>query len=109
MIAAAGIARRSFAVAAFGASVDRNSAPASSALRIPAKGERFRCSTLPVLAPLCRITLWYNPSAPGKAISSVIDCAPALSPNTVTLPGSPPNAEMLSRTQTSAAAWSIRP
>jgi hypothetical protein len=35
--------------------------------------------------------------------------APADSPNTVTLAGSPPNAEALSRTHSRAATWSRRP
>ncbi len=42
-------------------------------------------------------------------MSVVTALAPADSPMTVTLPGSPPNARMLSRTHSSAATWSRRP
>ena len=47
--------------------------------------------------------------ADGIAMRWRIDPPPADSPNTVTLPGSPPNASMLSRTQRSASTWSSRP
>ena len=45
----------------------------------------------------------------GRRSGATTDVAPADSPKIVTLPGSPPNAAMLSRTQRSAATWSRRP
>lgn len=53
-------------------------------------------------------TLWVmalrnSPHASSMAIRQAIDPAPAECPATVTLPGSPPNAAMFSRTQRRAA------
>ena len=52
---------------------------------------------------------WNRPCAAGVAISVVTEIAPADSPKTVTCPGSPPKAAMLSRTHSRAAIWSRRP
>ncbi len=59
-------------------------------------------------------TLWATarrkrPAARGTASREATEPAPADSPKTVTCPGSPPNAVMLSRTHSSAATWSSRP
>ena len=50
-------------------------------------------------APLCRTARRNRPSARGMDSRSPMDIAPADSPKTVTRPGSPPKAAMLSRTQ----------
>ena len=55
-------------------------------------------------APLWRIALWKSPRAAGTPSSVPMLIAPADSPNTVTFPGSPPKASMLSRTQARAAS-----
>ena len=60
-------------------------------------------------APLCRIARRNSPSARGIASSIPMLIAPADSPKIVTLPGSPPNAAISSRTHSSAATWSSRP
>ncbi len=52
---------------------------------------------------------WNRPCALSIASSAAITPAPADSPNTVTLPGSPPNAAMFSLTQARAAAASSSP
>jgi hypothetical protein len=44
----------------------------------------------------------YNPSAAGDSSSDNTESPPADCPNSVTRPGSPPNAAMLSRTHRSA-------
>ena len=49
------------------------------------------------------------PRRAGIASSTPMLIAPADSPKTVTLPGSPPKAEMFSRTHSSAATWSSSP
>ena len=59
--------------------------------------------------PLCEIALANRPRARGSDSSVVTLIAPADSPKMVTLPGSPPNAAMLSRTHSSAAIWSSSP
>ena len=62
--------------------------PASSACaRVRMGGEIPR----PIHAPLCEIARWNNPFASGEVTSEAIAIAPADWPNTVTLPGSPPN------------------
>ncbi len=43
----------------------------------------------------------------GETMRNMTDMLPALSPKTVTLPGSPPKATMLSRTHFRAAIWDI--
>ena len=50
-------------------------------------------------APLSPIAFWNRPFASGEAICALTENDPALSPKMVTLPGSPPNAAMLSCTQ----------
>ena len=80
--------------------------PASSAcarVRIAADGPR------PIHAPLCEIARCKRPFASGDATSDAIAIAPADWPNTVTLPGSPPNAAMLLCTQRSDASMSMSP
>jgi len=59
--------------------------------------------------PLWVIARWNSPCARGIDSSAETLIAPALSPNTVTWPGSPPNEAMLSRTHSSAATWSSSP
>lgn len=59
-------------------------------------------------------TLWAtalrnSPRACSMAIRQTAEPAPAECPAIVTLPGSPPNAAMFSRTQRSAATWSSSP
>ena len=49
------------------------------------------------------MALWKSPAASGEAISALTANDPADSPKIVTLPGSPPNAAMLSFTHCSAA------
>ncbi len=56
-----------------------------------------------VAGGLCAMARWNKPSARGTVISVVSDPPPDDSPNTVTRSGSPPNAEMQSRTHSSAA------
>ena len=58
---------------------------------------------------LSRITRRNRPSASGEAHSALTAAAPADSPASVTLSGSPPKAAMLSRTHSSAAIWSSMP
>ena len=58
---------------------------------------------------LCAIARWKRPLALGMAISAAMQPAPDDSPKTVTRPGSPPKAAMLSWTQRSAATWSRSP
>ena len=59
--------------------------------------------------PLTGIARWKRPRAGAKASSAQTLAAPADSPMMVTLPGSPPNAEMLSRIHFSASTWSSNP
>src|SRR5699024_3043493 len=58
---------------------------------------------------LCAMARRKRPRACGETSKPVTAPAPADSPATVMLSGSPPKATMLSRTQRSAAAWSSRP
>ena len=60
-------------------------------------------------AGLSAIAAANSPFAAGTASSASTDEPPALSPNTVTLSASPPNAAMLRCTHSSAAIWSRRP
>ena len=59
--------------------------------------------------PLCMMARRKSPAAAGVPMRVPTLMAPADSPNTVTFPGSPPKASMLSRTQVRAAIWSSRP
>lgn len=59
--------------------------------------------------PLCMMARSKRLAASGRASRAAIVIAPADSPITVTRLGSPPNAQMLRRTQRSAAIWSARP
>ncbi len=59
--------------------------------------------------PDCTIALWNRPWASGEVMSVLTEPPPADSPNTVTLPGSPPNAAMFFWTQRRAAIWSRVP
>ena len=52
---------------------------------------------------------WNSPAALGEVSWAHTLAPPEDSPMSVTLPGSPPNAAALSRTQRSAACWSCRP
>lgn len=61
------------------------------------------------MGPLSTMARSKRPSASGLAMRSSMLIPPADSPKTVTLPGSPPNAPMLSCTHSSAATWSRRP
>jgi len=61
------------------------------------------------IEPLSTIARWNSPCAAGIAISVLILAPPPDSPNTVTLPGSPPKAAMFSRTHWSAAIRSSWP
>src|ERR1700722_18101476 len=60
------------------------------------------------LAGLSEIAWANSPFASGAASKAATACAPALSPNTVTLSGSPPKAPMLSLTQRKASTMSRR-
>ena len=62
-----------------------------------------------VAGALCTIARWKSPSALGEVIRVVTDAPPEDSPKTVISSGSPPKAEMHSRTQCSAAIWSRKP
>ena len=50
-----------------------------------------------------------KPAASGEVHSALTEAAPADSPASVMLSGSPPKAAMLSRTHSSALIWSSRP
>ena len=83
---------------------------------IPAASSSMRATRAARSAPYIDVTgeLWAmarpnSPSAAGIVISAVTRPAPADSPNTVTLSGSPPKAEMWSRTHASAVRTSLRP
>ena len=84
-----------------------NVTPRSSATASGASGS----VPLPAVknAPLSPIARWNSPRASGDAMSALTENEPADSPKIVTLPGSPPNAAMLSCTQRSAATWSRMP
>ncbi|MCU1422219.1 MAG: hypothetical protein JWN36_1870 [Microbacteriaceae bacterium] len=58
---------------------------------------------------LCAIARANRPRAEGTVMRVVTAFAPADSPKSVTLSGSPPNARMLSRTHCIAATWSRSP
>ena len=58
---------------------------------------------------LCAIALWNRPRAAGQASMALTFAPPPDWPKIVTLPGSPPNAAMLSRTQANAATMSSTP
>ena len=60
-------------------------------------------------APLCISAEENSPAASGEASSMQVSRAPADSPNTSTLAGSPPNDAMLDRTHSNAATWSRIP
>ena len=73
-------------------------------------------SVMPVLAPagpseapLMPIARWKRPRASGEAISTLTLIEPAERPNTVTLPGSPPNALDVLGEPLSARIWSWIP
>ena len=59
--------------------------------------------------PLSLIARSKSPRLPGDTTWKQTSKEPADSPKMVTLSGSPPNAEMLARTHSSAARWSRRP
>ncbi len=61
------------------------------------------------LAPLSEITPWNSPLARGEADSMLTAKPPAEWPRMVTLPGSPPNLEILACTHFRPAIWSSRP
>jgi hypothetical protein len=69
----------------------------------------IRAMPIPIQAPLCAIARWNSPLAAGDPTSAAVMLAPADSPNTVTLPGSPPNAPMFCCTQRNAASASSKP
>ena len=79
-------------------------ASSSSASRVASRGLRTRST-----APLWMIARWKRPLASGIASSVETLRPPPDSPNTVTRPGSPPNASMLSRTHARAATMSSMP
>jgi len=81
--------------------------PAAAAIAFVMSAARPGLKTVP--GTLCAIALVNRPLAWSIASSAEITPAPADSPNTVTLPGSPPNRPMLSRTQRSAATASSSP
>nr|WP_240001538.1 MULTISPECIES: hypothetical protein [unclassified Streptomyces] len=85
------------------------SAGFSSAIRSSASAVAVVRSKILDVLPLWRIALRNRPVAAGAASSAPIEKAPADWPARVTLPGSPPNAAMLSPTQRRAAVWSWRP
>jgi hypothetical protein len=60
-----------------------------------------------IIAPLSPMARAKSPFASGDATCALTDDEPADSPAMVTRRGSPPNAATLSRTQRSAAVWSI--
>ena len=70
---------------------------------------RGRGSSVWCAAPLCSTARRNRPVARGIASSAPMLIAPADSPATVTMSGSPPKAAMLSRTHSRAATWSRRP
>jgi hypothetical protein len=78
---------------------------------LPASSARARVGGAwgETIGPLSPITRWNSPFASGEVASSDASIAPADWPKSVTLPGSPPNAATLSRTQRSAAIWSRIP
>nr|WP_281367835.1 hypothetical protein [Nonomuraea typhae] len=55
------------------------------------------------------IALWIRPRAAGEVSRAQVLMPPADSPNTVTLPGSPPKAAALRLVQRRASSWSARP
>ena len=59
--------------------------------------------------PLWGMARRKRPWAEGMPSRAPMLMAPADSPKTVTSPGSPPKASMLSRTQVRAATWSSSP
>ena len=59
--------------------------------------------------PLIANTRWNSPTARGTDSRTIAAAAPADCPATVTLPGSPPNRAISSRTQASAATQSSTP
>lgn len=81
--------------------------PASPAIAVAMS--RARASEKYVPGTLWAMARRNRPVALGMASRAATDPAPADSPKTVTWPGSPPNAVMLSRTHWSAATWSSRP
>ena len=98
-------------VSSSGSTVRRSAAVASSpssAAQAPAMS-RASSGVKNVPGTLCAIARPNSPAARGIASSAATDPPPADSPNTVTRPGSPPNARMLSRTHSSAATWSSSP
>ena len=94
--------------AAAGAVKSRSAPPSASATR-PAATAASSLRTTLLDAGLCAMAAANSPAADGVAISVVTALPPADSPKTVTRPGSPPKAAMLSRTHSSAAIWSRSP
>ena len=66
-------------------------------------------SVIPKWAPLSPMARAKSPFAVGDAIWPLTAYDPADSPAMVTACGSPPKAAMFSRTQRSAAVWSMYP
>ena len=110
-------------VATWAASTAATSASYGSALcllgavpRTAPSSARKRSATRPAVvrstqwsaAPLWRMARWNSPAAAGDPSRAPTLMAPADSPATVMLAGSPPNEAMWSRTQRSAATWSAR-
>ena len=81
-----------------------SSAATKSVTRLAVDDESVWCA-----APLCSTARRNSPAARGIASSAPMLIAPADSPATVTVSGSPPKAATLSRTHSNAATWSSRP
>ena len=81
--------------------------PAAAAIASVMSAARPGLNTVP--GTLCATARLNRPLAWSIASSAEITPAPADSPNTVTLAGSPPNRSTLSRTHRSAATASSRP
>ena len=83
--------------------------PAWAAKAWPAASAAARGRWLSAKDPLSMIAFWNSPREPAETMWASTDRPPADSPAIVTLCGLPPNRAILSRTQRSAACWSISP
>ena len=83
-------------------SMDRMHCSSEKAWIVTAVGYRMSWLT-------CRIALWKRPLLSGRVKWYTILDAPADTPNTVILLGSPPKLLMCSRTHFSANCWSLMP
>ncbi|WP_249367779.1 MULTISPECIES: hypothetical protein [unclassified Actinomyces] len=70
---------------------------------------RASATVAAVVPPDSQMRPWTSPAARGHARSAMTEAPPALWPVTVTRPGSPPKAAMLSRTHSRAVTWSRVP